>query len=195
MRQEGAAAASKMIQFDLVMDYLYLQDNRSKNTYREYVEAGIANQKIAIAQLIEDWGVQGFEITPHWLDTNDEFREDKNGIDSYHPDIMLTFNTPNGGSFSRVYEVKVTDKDIGTRIHIKQTQIDFLVANYPESYIFYSTASRYFTMPVIEIQEKCDLVDSVKIGGKKSYEIWTPSLLQMWRSYSKKLDLVPYPSR
>ena len=178
-----------------MITYNYLQDNRTNDTYRKFIEAGVQNQRIAITQLIKDWEELGYKITAKWLDQNTTFQTALTGIEGYKPDLELTFITPYGNIKRRNYEVKVTDHEPGEFIDIKDYQVDQLDNKFKGSYLFYSTPSKYFSIPIHEIKRKCDKVVSQKIGGKICYRLWTPGLYDLWKRYSDYLNLVPYPKR
>lgn len=174
-----------------MITYKYLQDTRDKDTYKKYIEAGVKNQRIAIKQFRQDIASQGIKTRIKWTDTNDKFAKDLSGISAYKPDVKILFKWK--GDFVREYEVKVSDKNPGEKLHFKKYQIDYLNEHHPGSRIFYSTKERYFIVPVSEIA-KFPTVFSDKIGGKECYSVYTPGLVDLWRVYSEPLELESYPN-
>ena len=176
----------------IVNQFRDLQDKRSLNIYRQYVEAGLANQEIAIMQYIRDLELEGWQVNVKWLDKNKRFASKIEGIESYSPDVTLKIKKELVER-EAVFEVKVTDKKITEWVDIKAWQIDYLFSFYKEALLFYADSQAWMIAPVEWIYRNCEKVISKKVGDKECYKVWTPAILNKG-FFSCKLKLNSYPN-
>lgn len=169
------------------MDYNYLKDNRSQDTYKQNVNAGFINQGVVIEHLIEEYKNAGWQLIVKITDNNKEFQDSINTIEKYSPDIEMIFGKDGYFKYSFPCEIKVSDKENGSEIHIKKYQIDKL-AEIPNSCLLYSTPTKYFILLVEDIR-MCPVKNSDLIGGKECYII---SGNLKWKHWSKPLTINEY---
>lgn len=176
----------------MAVSFDYLQDSRTPLEYKQYFDAGIKNQKLAIGQLVREWSEKGYSIKVDWLDGNNQFQHNISGIRKYKPDCFLTITTPRKSIFKRTYEVKVSDKEPRYEIDIKAYQVEQLNKDHPGCYLFYSTPTRYFTVKMKDVA-RCPKIISQRVGDKECYRIYVPGLKKEWRTWVTPLSLINYP--